>query len=166
MAFSDFQRQFTRLEICNLTPDTQTSNQVNKWDLTMFSGQWIRGSTAGGCQNYPGGDPAKWPFGEINNKTTKITACELWVAIIGKGLEVQISLCSLESKPKFGSLSQDLIYTHFLVSDNQPTEQLIHGHILFLIFFPLCAFPTYMAFATDWSNSPKGWVSQESIIDQ
>uniref|UniRef100_A0A669P389 Calpain 8 n=1 Tax=Phasianus colchicus TaxID=9054 RepID=A0A669P389_PHACC len=53
MAFSDFQRQFTRLEICNLTPDTQTSNQVNKWDLTMFSGQWIRGSTAGGCQNYP-----------------------------------------------------------------------------------------------------------------
>lgn len=53
MAFSDFQRQFTRLEICNLTPDTLTSNQVNKWDLTMFNGQWIRGSTAGGCQNYP-----------------------------------------------------------------------------------------------------------------
>ncbi|POI24563.1 hypothetical protein CIB84_011686, partial [Bambusicola thoracicus] len=84
MAFSDFQRQFTRLEICNLTPDTLTSNQVNKWDLTMFNGQWIRGSTAGGCQNYPGGDPAKWPFGEINNKTTKVTACELGVAIIGK----------------------------------------------------------------------------------
>ncbi|OXB68319.1 hypothetical protein ASZ78_015259 [Callipepla squamata] len=53
MAFSDFQRQFTRLEICNLTPDTVTSNQVKKWDLTMFNGQWIRGSTAGGCQNYP-----------------------------------------------------------------------------------------------------------------
>ncbi|XP_065598270.1 calpain-8-like isoform X2 [Cyrtonyx montezumae] len=53
MAFSDFQRQFTRLEICNLTPDTLTSNEVKKWDLTMFNGQWIRGSTAGGCQNYP-----------------------------------------------------------------------------------------------------------------
>lgn len=104
----------------------------------MFNGQWIRGSTAGGCQNYPGRDPAKWPFGEINNKTTRLTAFfELWVAIIGKGLEVQISLCGSESKPKFGSLSQDLIYTHFLVSDNQPTEQLIHGHILFI--FSLCA---------------------------
>lgn len=140
MAFSDFQRQFTRLEICNLTPDTLTSNQVNKWDLTMFNGQWIRGSTAGGCQNYPGVDPAKWPFGEINNKTTKITACGLGVAIIGKGLEVQIPLCGLESKPEFGSLNQDLIYTHFLVGDNQPTVQLIHGHILFL-FFPFVCFP-------------------------
>uniref|UniRef100_A0A8B9F7N6 Calpain 8 n=1 Tax=Amazona collaria TaxID=241587 RepID=A0A8B9F7N6_9PSIT len=52
MAFSDFQRQFTRLDICNLTPDTLTSNEVNRWDLTLFNGQWRRGSTAGGCQNY------------------------------------------------------------------------------------------------------------------
>uniref|UniRef100_A0A8C3H120 calpain-2 n=1 Tax=Corvus moneduloides TaxID=1196302 RepID=A0A8C3H120_CORMO len=52
MAFSDFQRQFSRLEICNLTPDTLSSNEVNKWDLTLFNGQWRRGSTAGGCQNY------------------------------------------------------------------------------------------------------------------
>uniref|UniRef100_A0A672VBN5 Calpain 8 n=1 Tax=Strigops habroptila TaxID=2489341 RepID=A0A672VBN5_STRHB len=52
MAFSDFQRQFTRLEICNLTPDTLTSNEVNRWELTLFNGQWRRGSTAGGCQNY------------------------------------------------------------------------------------------------------------------
>ncbi|XP_074846009.1 calpain-8-like [Carettochelys insculpta] len=54
MAFSDFQRQFTRLEICNLTPDTLTSDKVNKWGFTLFSGQWRRGATAGGCQNYPG----------------------------------------------------------------------------------------------------------------
>ncbi|XP_010215580.1 PREDICTED: calpain-8 [Tinamus guttatus] len=53
MSFSDFQRQFTRLEICNLTPDTLTRNTVHKWDLTLFNGQWRRGSTAGGCQNYP-----------------------------------------------------------------------------------------------------------------
>ncbi|XP_073194875.1 calpain-8-like [Lepidochelys kempii] len=53
MAFSDFQRQFTRLEICNLTPDTLTNDKVHKWGLTLFNGQWRRGSTAGGCQNYP-----------------------------------------------------------------------------------------------------------------
>ncbi|XP_043367650.1 calpain-8-like [Dermochelys coriacea] len=53
MAFSDFQRQFIRLEICNLTPDALTSDKVHKWSLTLFNGQWRRGSTAGGCQNYP-----------------------------------------------------------------------------------------------------------------
>ncbi|XP_006276698.1 calpain-8 [Alligator mississippiensis] len=53
MAFSDFKSQFTRLEICNLSPDTLTSKEVHKWGLTLFSGHWMRGSTAGGCQNYP-----------------------------------------------------------------------------------------------------------------
>ncbi|NXT13865.1 CAN8 protein, partial [Prunella fulvescens] len=52
MAFSDFQRQFSRLEICNLSPDTLASSKANKWDLTLFNGQWRRGSSAGGCQNY------------------------------------------------------------------------------------------------------------------
>ncbi|NXB47832.1 CAN8 protein, partial [Leucopsar rothschildi] len=52
MAFSDFQRHFSRLEICSLAPDTLTSNKVNKWDLTLFNGEWRRGSSAGGCQNY------------------------------------------------------------------------------------------------------------------
>nr|XP_060610185.1 calpain-8-like [Anolis sagrei ordinatus] len=53
MSFSDFQRQFTRLEICNLTPDTLTSNHLHKWGMRLFNGSWRRGSTAGGCQNYP-----------------------------------------------------------------------------------------------------------------
>ncbi|XP_053139274.1 calpain-8-like [Hemicordylus capensis] len=53
MSFSDFQRKFTRLEICNLTPDTLSSNEIHKWGMTLFSGNWRRGSTAGGCQNYP-----------------------------------------------------------------------------------------------------------------
>ncbi|XP_042331089.1 calpain-8 [Sceloporus undulatus] len=53
MSFSDFQRQFTRLEICNLTPDTLTSSHLHKWGMTLFNGNWRRGSTAGGCQNYP-----------------------------------------------------------------------------------------------------------------
>uniref|UniRef100_G1KBL7 Calpain 8 n=1 Tax=Anolis carolinensis TaxID=28377 RepID=G1KBL7_ANOCA len=53
MSLADFQRQFTRLEICNLTPDTLTSNHLHKWGMTLFNGHWRRGSTAGGCQNYP-----------------------------------------------------------------------------------------------------------------
>ncbi|XP_030051828.1 calpain-8 [Microcaecilia unicolor] len=53
MSYSDFSRQFTQLDICNLTPDTLTSNELHKWNTNLFSGHWRRGSTAGGCQNYP-----------------------------------------------------------------------------------------------------------------
>ncbi|KAJ6666848.1 hypothetical protein lerEdw1_018850, partial [Lerista edwardsae] len=53
MSYSDFQRHFTKLEICNLTPDTLTSNEAHKWGMTLFNGSWRRGATAGGCQNYP-----------------------------------------------------------------------------------------------------------------
>ena len=54
MSFSDFLRQFSRLEICNLSPDSLSSEEVHKWNLVLFNGCWARGSTTGGCQNYPG----------------------------------------------------------------------------------------------------------------
>ncbi|XP_069089934.1 calpain-8-like [Pleurodeles waltl] len=53
MAYTDFLRQYSRLEICNLTPDTLTSDELHKWSTTLFNGSWRRGTTAGGCQNYP-----------------------------------------------------------------------------------------------------------------
>uniref|UniRef100_A0A4X1SWC2 Calpain-2 catalytic subunit n=1 Tax=Sus scrofa TaxID=9823 RepID=A0A4X1SWC2_PIG len=53
MSFSDFLKQFSRLEICNLSPDSLSSEEVQKWNLVLFNGRWTRGSTAGGCQNYP-----------------------------------------------------------------------------------------------------------------
>uniref|UniRef100_A0A8D1MHQ7 Calpain catalytic domain-containing protein n=1 Tax=Sus scrofa TaxID=9823 RepID=A0A8D1MHQ7_PIG len=54
MSFLDFLKQFSRLEICNLSPDSLSSEEVQKWNLVLFNGRWTRGSTAGGCQNYPG----------------------------------------------------------------------------------------------------------------
>ncbi|VFV29011.1 calpain-2 catalytic subunit-like [Lynx pardinus] len=53
MSFGDFLRHYSRLEICNLTPDTLTSESYKKWKLTKVDGTWRRGSTAGGCRNYP-----------------------------------------------------------------------------------------------------------------
>ncbi|XP_052593825.1 calpain-8 isoform X2 [Peromyscus californicus insignis] len=50
MSFSDFLKQFSRLEICNLSPDSLSSEEVHKWNLVLFNGRWTRGSTAGGCQ--------------------------------------------------------------------------------------------------------------------
>ncbi|KAM6217420.1 LOW QUALITY PROTEIN: calpain-8 [Rhynchocyon petersi] len=53
MSFADFLTQFSRLEICNLSPDSLTSEEVSKWNLALFNGRLTQGSTSGGCQNYP-----------------------------------------------------------------------------------------------------------------
>lgn len=52
MAYSDFIRQFSKLEICNLSPDALESDGVGHWNHCQFSGLWRVGSTAGGCRNY------------------------------------------------------------------------------------------------------------------
>ncbi|XP_068088941.1 calpain-8-like [Hyperolius riggenbachi] len=53
MAFSDFITNYTQLDICNLTPNTLTGNEQYQWNVSLYNGSWVRGSTAGGCQNYP-----------------------------------------------------------------------------------------------------------------
>ncbi|XP_037534232.1 calpain-2 catalytic subunit [Nematolebias whitei] len=52
MSFSDFLHQYSRLEICNLTPDALTGEEYKKWAQTEFDESWRRGVTAGGCRNY------------------------------------------------------------------------------------------------------------------
>ncbi|XP_062858470.1 calpain-3b isoform X2 [Trichomycterus rosablanca] len=53
MNFEEFQKNFTKLEICNLTPDTLQNDEMLKWTVSVNEGRWVRGCSAGGCRNFP-----------------------------------------------------------------------------------------------------------------
>ncbi|CAM4693252.1 unnamed protein product [Leuciscus chuanchicus] len=53
MCFEEFQKNFTKLEICNLTPDTLEDDCMLKWSVTIHEGRWVKGCSAGGCRNFP-----------------------------------------------------------------------------------------------------------------
>uniref|UniRef100_A0AAR2IJ96 Calpain 2, (m/II) large subunit b n=1 Tax=Pygocentrus nattereri TaxID=42514 RepID=A0AAR2IJ96_PYGNA len=53
MSFSEFMQQYSRIEICTLTPDAITGDSVKPWSVCNYSSTWRRGSTAGGCRNNP-----------------------------------------------------------------------------------------------------------------
>nr|XP_046213639.1 calpain-2 catalytic subunit-like [Oncorhynchus gorbuscha] len=40
MSFSDFLSQYSRLEFCNLTPDTLSEDENQNWALNKFEGAW------------------------------------------------------------------------------------------------------------------------------
>ncbi|XP_061582125.1 calpain-9 [Cololabis saira] len=52
MEFEDFKRNYDKVEICNMTPDSLTDDTKRHWEVSLFEGNWTRGSTAGGCRNY------------------------------------------------------------------------------------------------------------------
>ncbi|KAM4611413.1 calpain-9 [Polymixia lowei] len=52
MEFENFKANYDKVEICNRTPDCLTDNTKRHWEVSAFEGNWIRGSSAGGCRNY------------------------------------------------------------------------------------------------------------------
>ena len=57
MNFQDFKHNFQKLEICNLGPDSLTSDslggkQKRRWEMCVENGQWKKRFNAGGCRNF------------------------------------------------------------------------------------------------------------------
>ncbi|KAJ9599047.1 hypothetical protein L9F63_010504, partial [Diploptera punctata] len=55
MSFKDFMKRFSRLEICNLGPDSLSADDVHRskisWQTSFFDGEWVPGVTADWIQN-------------------------------------------------------------------------------------------------------------------
>eukprot|EP00061_Rhincodon_typus_P015592 g43355.t1 len=45
MSFDDFKRNFTKLEICNLTPDALCDDKLHRWTVSINEGRWVKGYT-------------------------------------------------------------------------------------------------------------------------
>ena len=48
----DFQANFSRLEICMLTPDSVLENEKKSWKIRRETGRWQKDASAGGCRNF------------------------------------------------------------------------------------------------------------------
>uniref|UniRef100_A0A673BQ23 Calpain-3 n=1 Tax=Sphaeramia orbicularis TaxID=375764 RepID=A0A673BQ23_9TELE len=94
MSFNDFKRNFTKLEICNLTPDTLQGDERLSWTVSVNQGRWVRGSSAGGCRNFP---DTFWTnpqyrlqlFEQDDDSEDGEVLCTVVVALMQKGRRMQ-----------------------------------------------------------------------------
>ena len=58
MAYDDFVKNFTTLEMCMSVPphdvEDQKKRHKRKWELTTHEGSWKKHINAGGCRNHLG----------------------------------------------------------------------------------------------------------------
>ncbi|XP_006807536.1 calpain-1 catalytic subunit-like [Neolamprologus brichardi] len=87
MAFEDFCKFYTDLDICGLKPDFIDGKSSAQWKTSVYEGRWVAGTTAGGC---------------INNRDTFWTNPQYRIKVVGENSEINGEkniLVSLMQKP-------------------------------------------------------------------
>ncbi|XP_039860095.1 calpain-9 [Simochromis diagramma] len=84
MEFEDFKRNYDKVEICNMSPDSLTEDTKHQWAVNVFEGNWIRGSTAGGCRNYIDTFWSNPQFKLLLNDADGDNTCSVVIALMQK----------------------------------------------------------------------------------
>lgn len=53
MSFADFSKNYTRVEVCMLSPDSAGESDRKRWEMQINQGSWQSHVSAGGCRNFP-----------------------------------------------------------------------------------------------------------------
>lgn len=53
MSFDDFLANYTKVEVCMLSPDSAGDSDKKRWEMQINQGTWQGHVSAGGCRNFP-----------------------------------------------------------------------------------------------------------------
>ncbi|XP_039904896.1 calpain-1 catalytic subunit-like isoform X2 [Simochromis diagramma] len=136
MAFEDFCKFYTDLDICGLKPDFIDGKSSAQWKTSVYEGRWVAGTTAGGC---------------INNRDTFWTNPQYRIKVIGENSETNGEkniLVSLMQKPdkRNRRLVQNLHigFAVYLVSEDYKTQSGKFPAMFFNTHLPVARSDKYM----------------------
>ncbi|XP_063775917.1 calpain-14-like [Pseudophryne corroboree] len=88
MSVEDFEAHFVELVICKLTPDLLSHEKGKKWTLSMQTGKWVAGDTAGGrltfTETYWKNPQYRLKILKVENIDKRTNSCNVLVSLLQK----------------------------------------------------------------------------------
>lgn len=92
MSFSDFVANYTRVEVCLLSPDSAGDSDRKRWEMEINQGTWQAHVSAGGCRNFPDSfhsNPQYRVKLEDPDDDDEVDNCTIVIGLIQKGRRKQ-----------------------------------------------------------------------------
>jgi len=92
MSFEDFMANFTRVEVCMLSPDSAGDTDKKTWAMEVNQGSWQKHVSAGGCRNFPDTfflNPQYRVTLEDPDDDDEVDNCTIVIGLIQKGRRKQ-----------------------------------------------------------------------------